>query len=297
MNYLHEVHEAPRSLESERPRERLLAFGADRLSDVDLLSLLIGSGVHGNRVETIAGRLLELLDRSNGGIDIDRIRSIQGIGNARAAQISAALEFARRRFLPERSRIRYPQDVLPYIRHFGDRKQEHFLCLSLNGAHEVIAVRVVSIGLVNRTIVHPREVYADPLQDRAAAVIAAHNHPSGNVEPSSEDREITERLRQAGETLGVRLLDHIVFAAGWNTKAAGVAGSDRTAVSAAHEAISGAQVCGLDAKAGSPVAMNGGSGGGSASGSAAFAEGSAVSSGLAGLDGIRYYSFLEKGAL
>ena len=297
MNYLHEVHEAPRSLESERPRERLLAFGADRLSDVDLLSLLIGSGVHGNRVETIAGRLLELLDRSNGGIDIDRIRSIQGIGNARAAQISAALEFARRRFLPERSRIRYPQDVLPYIRHFGDRKQEHFLCLSLNGAHEVIAVRVVSIGLVNRTIVHPREVYADPLQDRAAAVIAAHNHPSGNVEPSSEDREITERLRQAGETLGVRLLDHIVFAAGWNTKAAGVEGSDRTAVSAAHEAISGAQVCGLDAKAGSPVAMNGGSGGGSASGSAAFAEGSAVSSGLAGLDGIRYYSFLEKGAL
>jgi DNA repair protein RadC len=297
MRYSDHVHETAGKLHSERPRERLFSLGVDRLSDTELLALLIGSGIHGSNVDAIASRLLELIDRSNRRIDVETIRAIPGIGKAKAAQVTASLEFARRLFLPDRSRIRYPKDILPFIRHYSDRKQEHFLCLSLNGAHEIMHIRVVSIGLVNRTIVHPREVYAEPLQDRAAAVIAAHNHPSGNVEPSPEDREITERLRQAGETLGVRLLDHIVFAAGWNTGAAGVAGSDRTAVSAAHEAISGAQVCGRAAKAGSPVAMNDGSGGGSASGSAAFAEGSAVSSGLAGLDGIRYYSFLEKGAL
>ncbi|MFO7850812.1 MAG: DNA repair protein RadC [Spirochaetia bacterium] len=217
MNYLNEVHDSQSSTPAERPRERILALGAERLSDFELLSLLIGSGIHGSRVDQIAHRLLELLDKSNRRIDLETIRAIPGIGNAKAAQIAAALEFSRRRFLPERTRIRFPQDVIPCIRHYGDRKQEHFLCISLNGAHEVIAIRVVSIGLVNRTIVHPREVFAEPIQDRAAAVIVAHNHPSGNVEPSAEDREITERLRQAGETLGVRLLDHLIFAAGRET--------------------------------------------------------------------------------
>ena len=101
--------------------------------------------------------------------------------------------------------------MLPAIRHYADRKQEHFLSVSLNGAHEIIAVRVVSIGLVNRTIVHPREVFADPLTDRAAAVVVAHNHPSGQVQPSMEDRDVTRRLKSAGDTLGMKLLDHVVF--------------------------------------------------------------------------------------
>lgn len=97
------------------------------------------------------------------------------------------------------------------IRHYGDRKQEHFICISLNGANEVIAHRVVSIGLVNKTQVHPREVFADPITDRAAAIIVAHNHPSGGIAPSSEGIAITEQLKGAGETLGVKLLDHIIF--------------------------------------------------------------------------------------
>ncbi len=112
---------------------------------------------------------------------------------------------------PSATRITVPSDILPVVRHYADRKQEHFLCLSLNGAHEVQSVRVVSIGLVNRTIVHPREVFADPLTDRAAAVVVAHNHPSGRVDPSMEDRDVTRRLKQAGDTLGIRLLDHLVF--------------------------------------------------------------------------------------
>ena len=93
----------------------------------------------------------------------------------------------------------------------ADRKQEHFLCISLNGAYEVIAVRTVSVGLVNKTQVHPREVYADPLTDRATAIIVAHNHPTGSLTPSKDDIIITRQLKSAGETLGIRLLDHIIF--------------------------------------------------------------------------------------
>jgi DNA repair protein RadC len=101
--------------------------------------------------------------------------------------------------------------VLPLIRHYADRRQEHFLCVSLNGANEIIATRVVSVGLVNKTQVHPREVFADPITDRASAVIVAHNHPSGSLEPSKEDIDITGQLRSAGEILGIRLLDHVIF--------------------------------------------------------------------------------------
>jgi DNA repair protein RadC len=97
------------------------------------------------------------------------------------------------------------------IRHFGSRSQEHFICLSLNGAHELLACRTVTIGLVNRTVVHPREVFSDPLLDRASAVIVAHNHPSGQLLASKEDDEITFRLSSAAELLGIKLLDHLVF--------------------------------------------------------------------------------------
>ena len=133
------------------------------------------------------------------------------MGPAKAALIAAAMEFARRRIRPEGLRISFPPDVLPLIRHYADRKQEHFICVSLNGANEVIASRVVSVGLVNKTQVHPREVFADAITDRASAVIVAHNHPSGSLEPSKEDIDITARLKSAGEILGIRLLDHIVF--------------------------------------------------------------------------------------
>jgi DNA repair protein RadC len=211
MEQVHDRALYPFSTGEERPRERLGQHGAAALSDVELLSLLIGSGVRGNRVEQIAAELLRLLDTRGTAAGLAEIRAVSGVGAAKAAQLAAAFEFCRRRFRPAGMRIRSPEDVLPVVRHFADRPQEHFLSISLNGAYEVGAVRVVSIGLVNRTIVHPREVFAEPLKDRAAAVIAAHNHPSGNVEPSAEDREITERLAAAGKLLGVQLLDHVIF--------------------------------------------------------------------------------------
>jgi DNA repair protein RadC len=132
-------------------------------------------------------------------------------GPAKATIILAALEFARRRIRPEGFKIGLSPDVLPLIQHMADRKQEHFLCISLNGAYEVIAVRTVSVGLVNKTQVHPREVFADPITDRATAIIVAHNHPTGNFSPSKDDIAITRQLESAGQTLGIRLLDHIIF--------------------------------------------------------------------------------------
>ena len=195
----------------QRPRERLSAMGPAYLSDKELLAVLIGSGIKGQGVGALAEEVLRLLDVTNYKTDFRTLSQITGLGPARAALISAALEFCRRIFCPGYYKISFPQDVLPIVRHYAERKQEHFLCLSLNGAQEVIANRIISIGLLNKTIVHPREVFAGPITDRAASIICAHNHPSGNVLPSHEDRDVTFMLKKAGKLLGIRLLDHVIF--------------------------------------------------------------------------------------
>jgi len=209
------VHERILDLPAEmRPRERLARKGVAALSDVELLSLMLGSGGAGRGVGRLALELLTLLDGGSDAPEPDVMASIKGIGPARAAVVAAALEFSRRRLRPSRRRIGEPSDVLPLVQHWADRPQEHFLVLSLNGAHEVLRLRVVSHGILDRTVVHPREVFADPLSDRAAAILCAHNHPSGSLEPSPEDRELTRRLRDAGNLLGIPLLDHVLFTAG-----------------------------------------------------------------------------------
>ena len=194
-----------------RPREKLQGKGPKALSDRELLAILLGSGTQTQDVLALAGRVLKIIDETSANPTLEQLQEVEGIGPAKATTVVAALEFARRRIRPEGIKIGLPPDVLPLIQHIADRKQEHFLCVSLNGANEVIAVRTVSVGLVNKTQVHPREVFADPLTDRATAVIVAHNHPTGNLTPSKDDIAITCQLSSAGETLGIRLLDHIIF--------------------------------------------------------------------------------------
>jgi DNA repair protein RadC len=195
----------------QRPRERLTAKGPAALSDAELLAVLLNTGSRGKNVSELAGDLLGLLDRSREIPPIAELSKLFGMGRAKACAVAAMLEFGRRHWGATGSTVKYPEEIFSLVRHNADRKQERFISLSLNGAHEVIAVRVVTIGLVNRTIVHPREVFADLIQDRAAAFAVAHNHPSGKLTPSPEDDEITERLLKASEILGLHFLDHIIF--------------------------------------------------------------------------------------
>jgi DNA repair protein RadC len=201
----------PLSLPKEdRPRERLLREGPKALSDRELLCVLFNTGIKGKNVNALAGEVLEKLDRIKGTPSIEDLAGISGLGESKACAVAAMLELGRRRYGRD-TRIRSPNDVYTLVRHYADRRQEHFFCISLNGAYEVLAVRVVTVGLVNRTIVHPREVFSDPLQDRASAVCVAHNHPSGRLKPSEEDTEITMKLKAAADILGLFFLDHLIF--------------------------------------------------------------------------------------
>jgi DNA repair protein RadC len=198
------------SLEAN-PWEKLADKGADTLSDLELLAVFLNTGVKGKGLWSLAEELLESLDAANGVPNVEELTKITGLDRRKSCSISAMLEFGRRRWGIVGTRINGPENVFSLIRHYADRRQERFICVSLNGAHEVFAARVVTIGLVNKTMTHPREVFADPIMDRASAVIVAHNHPSGQLTPSAEDDEITERLRTAAGILGLNFLDHIIF--------------------------------------------------------------------------------------
>jgi DNA repair protein RadC len=197
--------------ELDRPREKLIARGAGALSDAELLAVIIGRGIPGRDVLQVAAETEKVIgDAPPDRISIGDLLRIKGMGEAKAAQIVAAFELARRHLLKERIQIKEARDVLPFVNEIRDKRQEYFVCLSLNGAHEVIENRVVTVGLLDSNQVHPREVFADPLVDRAAAVIFAHNHPSGNPSPSPEDIALTKRLVDAGKLLGINVLDHLI---------------------------------------------------------------------------------------
>lgn len=196
---------------NERPREILLTKGAKALADHELLAIILGKGSQKNDVLSLSRKIVKIIDAKGLNFKAKDILEIDGIGEAKATAISASFEFVRRRIKPEGLKIKFPVDVLPLIQHYGDRKQEHFLCVSINGANEVINVRVVTIGLVNKSQVHPREVFSDVISDRASAIIIAHNHPNGELKPSNEDINITNRIKNASNILGISLLDHIIF--------------------------------------------------------------------------------------
>ena len=203
------IREMPRE---DRPRERLGSLGPTGVADIELLCIIVGAGSHLRPVQDIAQDILSVIDLGNTEtITPQDLKSISGLGPAKAARICACLEFGRRYSFSRPRSCRNPASIFELIKHYGDRLQEHFLVIMLNGAHELMGVNVVSIGLVNRSLCHPREVFAEPLKARATAVVLAHNHPSGNLEPSPDDLEVTLRLKRAGVLLGIEVLDHIIF--------------------------------------------------------------------------------------
>jgi len=193
-----------------RPREKLREKGASALTDEELVAAILGMGTAGVDVRTIARQVASLIREHKGKLTLDHLIEVPGMGLAKAAQILSAFELARRHLLKESVRITCAKDVLPLVADIAGRQQEYFVCISLNGANEVIEKRVVTIGLLDKSPVHPREVFADVIADRAASVIFAHNHPSGDLQPSEADLNVHGQLTEAGKILGLRVLDHIV---------------------------------------------------------------------------------------
>ena len=195
-----------------RPREKLQARGAAALSDYELLMAIIGSGSAHADVTKIARDVRKILGEKGSDLAYEDLLKIKGLGAAKATQIMAGFELWRRQFeVNERPIIDSAEKAVELLGDIRSKKQEYFVCLTLDGANRLIAKRVISIGTLTASLVHPREVFAEAITDRAASIVVAHNHPSGNLEPSSADRQVTERLRQAGMILGIEISDHIII--------------------------------------------------------------------------------------
>lgn len=196
--------------EYDRPREKLRAKGAAGLSDEELVQVILGRGVEGHDVRSMSKEIAGIIQKKKTGLTETDLTAIPGMGPAKAYQLLAAFELTRRHLIKDTIKITKAEDVLPLLTDIANKQQEYFVCISLNGANEVIEKRVVTIGLLNHSQVHPREVFADVIADRAASVIFAHNHPSGELNPSDADLKIHEQLIQAAKILGIRVLDQII---------------------------------------------------------------------------------------
>ncbi|MDO9324472.1 MAG: DNA repair protein RadC, partial [Methanoregula sp.] len=198
----------------DRPREKIAKKGVASLTEQELIESILGRGTRGKDVREIAKEICGLLKDRHGTIPYDDLLLVMGIGPSKAAQITACFELGRRYSAPAESstRVTKPQDILTLaiVADMRDKRQEHFICITLNGAGEVLDSRIITVGLLNHSLVHPREVFADAITDRAASVICVHNHPSGSLEPSPQDIAITTQLREAGLLLGIQLIDHII---------------------------------------------------------------------------------------
>lgn len=194
-----------------RPREKLQTKGAEALSDYELLMAIIGSGNAQADVTKIARDVQKLLKGKGSELTYDDLLTVKSLGPAKATQIMAGYELWRRQFeVSERPIIDSPEKAVEQLADIRDKKQEYLVCLTLDGASRLIAKRIITIGTLTASLVHPREVFADAITDRAASIIVAHNHPSGSLTPSPDDVNVTEKLNDAATLLDIELVDHIV---------------------------------------------------------------------------------------
>ena len=209
--------------EDERPREKMLKRGVGSLTNAELLALIIRTGDSATKKSAIdLGREISARFGDNlrelGSAGLAEICSIKGMGPAKATGIKAAFALASRlqsRRLEHLDRFTSPRQVFDYFHHeFRDSRKEYFLTLLLDGKNRIIRRVQVSEGSLNQSIVHPREVFIPAVKESAAAIILVHNHPTGDPAPSSEDMAITRRLREAGDIMGIKVLDHIIIGDG-----------------------------------------------------------------------------------
>ncbi len=198
----------------KKPRERLAEKGVDALKDWELLSILLQSGYRGTSVLKLSKRVLtqhplkELTE-----MPLGELEKLKGIGRAKACVIRAAFALSRRAFMLDDGllpSVKTPQDAVDQVAEIRRLKKENFVLLCLNARNQVIHRETVSVGTLNASLVHPREVFQIALERSAASIILAHNHPSGDSSPSEEDLEITRRMVEAGQVMGIEVLDHII---------------------------------------------------------------------------------------
>ena len=198
----------------DMPREKLERLGPEALHNEELLAILLRTGYEGRNVLEVSREIFrrfsvdELVD-----MDLKKLTTIKGIGRAKAAGLVAGFELAKRGLnqgMGIEPTITSPADVLGLLTDIKDRRKEYFVALFLNARNQVICRENVSVGSLNASLVHPREVFVPAVGSSAASVILAHNHPSGDVTPSREDIELTRRMVQAGEIMGIEVLDHLI---------------------------------------------------------------------------------------
>jgi len=202
---------------SERPRERLIKLGPEALSAQELLALIIARGVAGKSVMEIAQDLLSKFGSVKGVREatIGQLCKIEGINQAKAAQIRACFEIGKRGELEleqKRYDINNPRAVIRAVgASIKDKAKEHFKLIILGSRNKILAITNVSVGTLDASFAHPREIFKDAITHNAASVILVHNHPSGDPEPSEDDLKITKKLVEAGKILGIEVLDHIII--------------------------------------------------------------------------------------
>jgi len=201
-----------------RPREKMREKGADTLSDVELLALILRNGYQGKNALEFAERLLKHHKLSDFlKLELTVLSECKGIGPATASVITAIGTILSRSQNPDiRPAITSPQDVLTLTQHLLGKKQEHLVALYLNARQQLISQQTITMGTINSSLIHARELFAPAISLRAAGLIIVHNHPSGITEPSNEDIETTEKLVEAGSLLDIPILDHVIVSnQGW----------------------------------------------------------------------------------
>ena len=202
----------------DRPREKLERLGAAALGDNELLALVLGTGSRGRDVLALANRLLENTAGLHGltRAGVGTLRSVDGIGRARAAQVLAAVELGRRTLVRpgrERPRLNTPRELAAHLLPlYGAHAVEQFGIVMLDTKHRVIRTKIVAVGSLDTTVVHPREVFREATAASAAAIVLFHNHPSGDPSPSTDDLVLTTRLVNAGDVMGIEVVDHLILA-------------------------------------------------------------------------------------
>ncbi len=211
MEYRQRIKDIPKI---ERPREKLIKYGAGRLSNSELLAIILRTGKKGENVVDLANKLLKRYKAENlPNLPYDELKTFSGLGPAKACEIIACFELGKRLLKSKIAGLYLkPEDVWKELKEIRDHKKEHFVIFFLDTRNQEIKREIISVGSLNANLVHPREVFEPAVKNLAGQVILAHNHPSGDPDPSEDDLELNKRLVEAGKILGIEVIDHIIVA-------------------------------------------------------------------------------------